>query len=70
MGSYRRSWGNGFIPLIQPKSATSVMGEIIWDVTKIKGLSVKGQIAFDRGELLGNNFGALLSLTSSGNFSL
>lgn len=70
MGSYRRSWGNGFIPLIQPKSATSVMGEIIWDVTKIKGLSVKGQIAFDRGELLGNNFGALLSLTYSGNFSL
>jgi hypothetical protein len=41
------------------------MAEAKWD-TPIKGMSVKGQFAFDRGSLLGDNTGGAITITYRG----
>ncbi len=68
LGSFRKSWGNGAIPLIVPASSTSMLVEAEWKVTSVKGLSVKGQFAFDHGTLLGNNIGACVTVRYAGSF--
>ncbi len=70
LGGYRRSWGNGYYPLMELKSDTSFMAEVKWDIAKVKGLVLKGQLAFDHGSLFGNNTGGCVSVSYSGNFQL
>lgn len=64
--SYRRSWGSYFAPRTEIAHDTSVMLEGAYTVRQVPGLTVKGQVAIDRGTLLGNNFGAMLSLSYNG----
>lgn len=70
MGGYRRSWGNGKIPFITPKDDTSLMLEANYRPSSLPAWSFKGAFALDHGSLLGNNTGAIISATYSGNFSL
>lgn len=70
LGSYRKSWGNGAIPLIVPATSTSMLVEAEWKVQSVKGLSVKGQFAFDYGTLIGNNTGACVTIRYAGSFNL
>lgn len=70
LGGYRRSWGSGYVPIIEPKSDTSFMAEVTWNVRPVKGLAVKGQFALDHGTLLGNNTGGCISVSYTGAFNL
>ncbi len=70
MGSYRKSWGTPFIPRLTPADCLSLMLEATYSPRSIAGLDVKAQLAMDHGNLLGNNTGALVSVTYNGNFTL
>ncbi len=66
--SYQRAWGNGYVPAAHAKHCTSAMLEARYDATRLlPGLNIRAVVALDRGSLRGNNFGALLSLSYSGN---
>ena len=66
LGGYRKSWGSGDVPLIDPQTDTSMMLEATYRVPRINGLSLKAQLAFDKGELYGDNFGACVSVVYRG----
>lgn len=68
--SHRTSWGTPFIPNPYKLHDTSMMLEANYIFSSIPGLSVKGQIAFNAGSLYGDTFGALVSLTYSGEIIL
>lgn len=44
---------------------TSMMAGISWAIPKVKRLTLSGQLAFDTGELYGDNFGGMLTLRYS-----
>lgn len=69
MWSWRKGWGTYPQPFLSPRTDTSMMIECAWRVPSIPALRVKGQLAFDAGSLYGDNFGALLSVSYSGNIS-
>ena len=69
MGSYRKSWGNIFVPRVTPVDCTSAMVELKYTMPKIEGLNLKAQLALDQGKLYGDNFGAMLSVSYRGDFS-
>lgn len=68
MGSYRKSWGSMVQPVTPAVAATSLMAEATYTPRSIDGLQCKAQIALDRGDLYGNNVGALLTITYHGIF--
>ncbi|HIU39668.1 MAG TPA: hypothetical protein IAD18_08395 [Candidatus Limisoma intestinavium] len=70
MFSYRKSWGTYSVPRLATIDDVSLMVEGIYSFKQVEGLSVKGQIAFDRGDLLGDNFGVLLSVNYKGLLNL
>lgn len=66
--SYQKAWGSGYIPVAHALTCTSAMLEARYDAAALlPGLDVRAVVALDRGSLRGNNFGALLSLTYTGN---
>ena len=67
--NYRKSWGNGYIPLLSPSHAFSFMAETGYNPRKLKGLSVAAQVGLDRGNLPGNFIGGLISISYSGSFN-
>lgn len=69
LGGYRKSWGGGSVPFVTPKEDISVMVEGIWTPRDVEGLKVKAQFGLDHGSLLGNNTGAMVSVSYSGNLS-
>lgn len=70
LGGYRRSWGSGYIPLAEPLSATSLMGELTWEVASLPGATLKAQLATDRGSLLGNRTGGCITFAYRGALNL
>lgn len=66
LGGYRKGWGDSRKPVLRAKDDTSLMAEVGYDVHQFQGFSVKAQLAYDGGELFGNNFGACISLRYSG----
>ena len=69
--SYRKSYGTWSQPRLKTAENTSFMLEGTYSFTKVKGLSLKGQVAFDKGKLLGgDNFGVLLSVNYKGVLSI
>ncbi len=71
MVSYQKAGGRGRQPAFHKLHDTSAMAEARWTPAgTLTGLEIKCSIAFDRGTLRGNNFGGLLSLSYSGNFTL
>lgn len=68
--SYRKSWGTYSCPRLEVVDDTSFMLEGIYNFRQVEGLSLKGQFAIDRGKLLGNNVGVLLSVSYNRLFDL
>lgn len=64
--SHRTSWGTYLSPRDRKLHDFSMMAEATYSFPKIKGLSLRGVVAFDSGSLMGNNAGVLVSLTYSG----
>lgn len=70
MVSYQKAGGMGRTPAPHRLHCTSAMLEgRIRPFRRSKALEVKAQIAFDTGNLRGNNFGALVSVSYSGSFT-
>lgn len=64
---YQRGLGTYSTPYRDPKTCFSMMLQARWDASAIlPGLSAKVQVAFDAGELRGDNFGTAVSVTYSG----
>jgi hypothetical protein len=66
LGGYRKAWGDGRIPRAIAVENTSLMAEVNYNPPTVKGLSVKAQVAFDQGSMLGNNFGSCVTVTYNG----
>lgn len=64
--SFRTSWGTPFLPALKRTSDTSMLLEARWRVPAVRGLRFGGAVAWDAGKLLGNNFGAMVSISYSG----
>lgn len=66
MGGHRVGYGTIRQPLSRRVRDTSVMAEVTYSDAGAKGLSVRGQLAFDCGDMLGNRFGACVSVSYRG----
>lgn len=64
--SYREAFGTGYVPRKSPVHDTSAMIETTWQAPRLKGLKVNIQIGIDRGNMYGNQFGALVGVTYCG----
>ena len=74
MGSYRKAWGTPLLPRVGSvddfSMALSVYYYPYWlKGVKVEGLSLGATVAMDRGKLYGNNWGAQLGISYSGNFN-
>lgn len=63
---YRKAWGNGMLALPKPVHLTSVSLDVDWQLPRIKGLSVNGAIAIDRGTMPCNAFGITVGVKYNG----
>ena len=70
LGGYRKSWGSGYVPVVDPAADTSVMVEASYRMPRVAGLSIKAQVACDKGKLYGDNFGASLTVAYRGVLNL
>ena len=69
--NYRKSWGSYGNPRLSVVDNTSFMLEGTYHFKQVKGLTLNGQLAFDKGELAGgDNFGVLLSVKYNGLFDI
>ena len=68
--SYRKSWGTYSSPLLETVDDTSFMIEGKYNFKQVKDLSLKAALAFDKGKLLGDNFGAMVTLNYTGVFKI
>lgn len=66
MSSYTRHWGSFAEPLPNPEGVTSAMLEITHTPSKVQGWQFTGAIATDRSNLIGNNFGGMITITKTG----
>ena len=64
--SYVKSWGTVFRPHSKLRERTSAMVECVYKLHNVPGLKIKGQLGFDCGNLLGDNFGVLMSISYNG----
>lgn len=70
MVGYEVAGGSGWFPAYRKSSSTSALVE--WRIAptrRLPGLEVGVKMAFDKGDLRGDNFGAQLQMTYSGDFS-
>ena len=69
--SWQQAWGKGRVPATHCLIDNSASISANYSAHRLlAGLSFSAQVAFDAGSLRGDNFGALLGVTYSGNFSL
>lgn len=69
--SWQEAWGTGRIPASYAKVSNCMMIQASWNAARVlDGLSIDGRLALDTGSLRGNNFGVLVGVTYSGDFSL
>lgn len=64
--SFRTSWGTPLLPALSRRSDTSMLLEAKWNLPAVSGLKLGGAVAWDAGSLLGNNFGAFVTISYSG----
>ena len=68
--TFSRNWGSYHYPLQDVYTNWSGLAEISYQPSWAKGWKAIGALAWDRGKLLGNNFGGMISLSYEGNFSI
>ena len=69
LGGYRKGWGDGKAPTAVSRHDTSMMVEGAYAVPQVSGLRLKAQLAFDSGDMFGNNFGACVTIAYRGAFN-
>ena len=66
MGSYTRHWGTYSSPLVNPEGVAFTMLELTHIPNKLQGWQFTGTLAVDRGNLIGNNVGGMLTIKKTG----
>lgn len=66
MVSHRISYGDSYVPRPEKVRNTSWMLEAVWRMPAVDGLTLKGSVAMDRGDMYGDNFGAMVTLSYDG----
>lgn len=66
LASHTRHWGSITDPLPRPMNATCLMAETTYTPTRMPGWNVTGALAYDHSELIGNNFGVMITLRKYG----
>ncbi len=66
--SYTKSWGSYYAPFQHTKENFSWLAEVKYHTKKLPGWEASISLAGDHGKLLGNSFGAMLSISKSGWF--
>lgn len=64
--TFTRNWGSYWRPLPKIMDNCSGLLELCYTPKWGKGFSAKGALAWDRGKLLGNNFGGMVSISYEG----
>lgn len=62
MASWRKSYGDGYIPRVRTVEAVCWMAECDYDLGGLGIVLLKAQVGMDSGRMFGNNFGAGLGL--------
>lgn len=66
--SHAAGYGRGMYTLPRTLHNTSAMAQVQWDARSIApGLNASAALSFDKGDLRGDNFGALISISYTGN---
>lgn len=60
--SNTRSWGNYYKPFPEVREMWNFLAEVKWRPAKLKQLECMASVAFDRGDLVGDNFGVMLGV--------
>lgn len=68
LASYTRSWGTYYVPFEAPENNWSAMVEVKYHPRKLAGWEATLSLAGDHGKLLGNSFGAMISISKTGWF--
>ena len=66
MLSWSKHWGSIVDPLPNPLTQLSMMGEITYRPQRRSNWLLIGALAFDRSELIGNNFGSMFTIRHTG----
>jgi hypothetical protein len=72
LATFQRGWGSYPIPYIDPENNVSLLAEAEYrfcEFSSLPGWSIKAAIGMDHGEILGNNFGAQLTIKKCFNLS-
>ena len=70
MGKYVRSWGKYSVPARSVRNLYSLLLQLNYAPAKCKGLNIRAQFSFDRGDLIPQTMGATLAVSYTGNLSL
>lgn len=70
MFGYRKGWGTSLVPMTRTLEDTSVSVDATYHVPSVQGLAIKAQVAMDKGSMLGDNFGGLVTISYNGIFNL
>ena len=60
--SNTRSWGNYYKPFPEVRKMWNFLAEVKWRPAKLKQLECMASVAFDRGDLVGDNLGVMLGV--------
>lgn len=66
LASHTRHWGSIADPLPTPMNATCLMAEATYKPIRHEGWQITGAIAYDHSQLIGNNFGGMVTLRKHG----
>ncbi|MGN1264400.1 MAG: hypothetical protein ACI4UL_01145, partial [Muribaculaceae bacterium] len=69
MVMYRESWGSPSLLLLEPIHSTSAMIEGEYRFAGALPMSIKAQVALDRGSLAGNSVGCMVSVVYRGSIN-
>lgn len=66
--TFTRNWGTYYRPLSDVMNNCSGLFELNYNPAKLKGFYANAALAWDKGKLLGNNFGGMISIGYEGSF--
>jgi hypothetical protein len=66
IGSYSRHWGSYVEPLADIENVSSAMLEVSYNPLNLRGYQFLGSIAADYSNLIGNNWGVMITIIKSG----
>lgn len=61
--SNTRSWGEYWYPFKEVRHMWNFLASVRWEPSGWKNLGIQASVAFDRGDLVGNNFGVMLGIS-------